>query len=150
MPRWRRKLIKRLETFFHAKTRAHDEVEFNILDNPISFVMPKPDNHPAPSKGIYKRQLSHMTQSKISLQQHPHSHNRKWKRMLARHISVLLGHSHHKLELVSKGFLISKSKPFLAASLDNIKKSQLFDGCPNKVVEYKCPWKQRSTPKRAS
>ena len=29
-------------------------------------------------------------------------------------------HNHHKLELVSKGFLISNSKPFLGASVDNI------------------------------
>ena len=46
-------------------------------------------------------------------------------------------HTHHKLQLVSKGFLISKSKPFLGASLDNIQQCQCSDGCPNKVVEYK-------------
>ena len=39
--------------------------------------------------------------------------------------------AHHKLELVLKGFLISKSKPFLGASLDN---SKCSDGCPKKVV----------------
>ena len=49
-------------------------------------------------------------------------------------------HTHHKLELVSKGFLISKSKPFLGASVDNIQRCQCSDGCPNKVLEYKCPW----------
>ena len=59
-------------------------------------------------------------------------------------------HTHHKLELVSKGFLISKSKPFLGASLDNIQQCQCSDGCPNKVVEYKCPWKHRDLhPKEA-
>ena len=52
-------------------------------------------------------------------------------------------HTHHKLELVSKGFLISKSKPFLGASLDNIQQCQCSDGCPRKAVEYKCPWKHR-------
>jgi len=52
-------------------------------------------------------------------------------------------HTHHKLEPVSKRFLISKSKPFLGASLDNIQQCQCSDGCPNKVVEYKCPWKHR-------
>jgi len=52
-------------------------------------------------------------------------------------------HTHHKLELVSKGLLISKSKPFLGASLDNIQQCLCSDGCPNKVVEYKCPWKHR-------
>lgn len=50
-------------------------------------------------------------------------------------------HTHYKLELVSKGFLNSKSKPFFDASLDNIQKCQHSDGCPNKVVQYKCPWK---------
>ena len=59
-------------------------------------------------------------------------------------------HTHHKLELVSKGFLISKSKPFLGASLDNIQKCECSSGCPNKVVEYKCPWKHRDLhPKEA-
>ena len=59
-------------------------------------------------------------------------------------------HIHHKLELVSKGFLISKSKPFLGASVDNIQQCQCSDGCPNKVVEYKCPWKHRDLhPKEA-
>ena len=37
-------------------------------------------------------------------------------------------HTHHKLELVSKGFLISKSKPFLGASLDNIQKCECSSG----------------------
>lgn len=31
-------------------------------------------------------------------------------------------HTHYKLQLVSKGFLISKSKPFLGDSVDNIQK----------------------------
>ena len=59
-------------------------------------------------------------------------------------------HIHHKLELAAKGFLISKSKPFLGASVDNIQKCQCSDGCPFKVVEYKCPWKHRDLdPKQA-
>ena len=59
-------------------------------------------------------------------------------------------YTHHKLELVSKGFLISKSKPFLGASMDNIQRCQCSDGCPNKVLEYKCPWKHRDMhPKEA-
>ena len=52
-------------------------------------------------------------------------------------------HMHHKLELISKGFLISKSNPYLGASLDNIQKCQCSDGSPDKVVEYKCPCKHR-------
>ena len=42
-------------------------------------------------------------------------------------------HTHHKLELVSKGFLISKPKPFLGANVDNIQQCQCSDGCRNKV-----------------
>ena len=62
----------------------------------------------------------------------------------------VVSHTHHKLELVSKGFLISKSKPFLGASLDNIQQCQCSDLCPFKVVEYKCPWKHRDLhPKEA-
>ena len=59
-------------------------------------------------------------------------------------------HTHHKLELVSKGFLILKIKPFLFTSVYNIQKCQCSDGYPNKVVEYKCTWKQRDMhPKEA-
>ena len=43
-------------------------------------------------------------------------------------------HTHHKLEPVSKGFLISEIKPFLGTSVHNIQKCQCSDGYPNKVV----------------
>ena len=60
------------------------------------------------------------------------------------------GHNHHKLKLIPKGFAISGSKPFLGASVDNIQKCQCSDGCPVRVVEYKCPWKHRDLhPKQA-
>ena len=52
-------------------------------------------------------------------------------------------HTHHKLELVSKGFLISKSKPSLMPVWAILIKCQCSDGCPNKVLESKCPWKHR-------
>ncbi|XP_074629434.1 uncharacterized protein LOC141887030 [Acropora palmata] len=39
-------------------------------------------------------------------------------------------HTHHKLKLIPKGFLISPSKPFLGASVDNVQKCQCSDGCP--------------------
>ena len=52
-------------------------------------------------------------------------------------------HTHHKLKLIPKGFLISPSKLFLGASVDNIQKCQCSDGCPVRMVEYKWPWKQR-------
>lgn len=59
-------------------------------------------------------------------------------------------HIHHKLKLIPKGFLISPSKPFLGASVDNIQKCQCSDGCPVRVIEYKCPWKHRDLhPKEA-
>ena len=59
-------------------------------------------------------------------------------------------HTHHKLELVSQGFIISKIKPFFSVSVDNIQKCQCSNGCPNKVLEYKYSWKQRDMhPKEA-
>lgn len=59
-------------------------------------------------------------------------------------------HNHHNLRLLQKGFLISKKKKFLGASPDNIRTCQCSDGCPNIVVEYKCPWKHRELhPKQA-
>ena len=59
-------------------------------------------------------------------------------------------HTHQKLELIAKGYLISKSKPFLGASVDNIQKCQCSKGCPNTVKECKCPWKHRDLhPKEA-
>ena len=59
-------------------------------------------------------------------------------------------HTHHKLKLIPKGFLISPSKLFLGASVDNIQKCQCSDGCSVRVVEYKWPWKHRDLhPKQA-
>ena len=50
---------------------------------------------------------------------------------------------HHKLTLVSKGLVFSKSKPFLGVSVDNIRMCSCATNCPNIVVEYKCPMKHR-------
>ena len=50
---------------------------------------------------------------------------------------------HHKLTLVSKRLLLSKSKPFLGVSVDNIRMCSCATNCPNVVVEYKCPMKHR-------
>ena len=62
----------------------------------------------------------------------------------------VVSHTHHKLKLVPKGYVISPSKPFLGASVGNIQKCQCSDGCPVRVVEYKRPWKQRDLhPKQA-
>lgn len=52
-------------------------------------------------------------------------------------------HNHHKIQLLPKGFLISNKKPFLGASLDNIRRCHCSTVCPEVVVEYKCPWKHR-------
>ena len=49
----------------------------------------------------------------------------------------VVSHTPHKLKLIPKGFLISLSKLFLGASVDNIQKCQCSDGCPVRVVEYK-------------
>lgn len=50
-------------------------------------------------------------------------------------------HNHHRLQLLSKGFLISAKKYFFGASLDNIRRCNCSTGCQDVVVEYKCPWK---------
>ncbi len=50
---------------------------------------------------------------------------------------------HHKLSLISKGFLPSRKKPFVGVSVDNIRTCSCEDNCPDVVVEYKCPWKHR-------
>ena len=55
----------------------------------------------------------------------------------------VVSHTHHKLKLVPKGYVISPSKPFLGASVDSIQKCQCSDVCPVRVVEYKRPWKHR-------
>ena len=49
---------------------------------------------------------------------------------------------HHDLKLHSKGFLISNRKPFLGASVDDIRTCSCRD-CPPVVIEYKCPWKHK-------
>ena len=52
---------------------------------------------------------------------------------------------HHDMKLVSKGFLISSRKPFLGASVDNVRTCSCKD-CRSVVVEYKCPWKHKGKP----
>ena len=59
-------------------------------------------------------------------------------------------HKHHKIQLEPHRLLISNKKPFLGASLDNIRQCQCSDHCPPVIVEYKCPWKHRDLqPKEA-
>ena len=53
---------------------------------------------------------------------------------------------HHKLSLIAKGFLPSRKKPFVGASVDNIRTCCCEGNCPDVVVEYKCPWKHRHVP----
>lgn len=57
---------------------------------------------------------------------------------------------HNKMQLSAKGFVISKRKPFLGASPDNIRSCKCKHGCQNVVVEYKCPFNHREKdPKEA-
>ncbi len=59
-------------------------------------------------------------------------------------------HKHHKIRLEPKGLLISNKKPFVGASLDNIRRCRCSTNCPPVVVEYKRPWKHRDLdPKEA-
>ena len=53
---------------------------------------------------------------------------------------------HHKLTIVSKGFLISKSHPFIGPSVDNIRLCSCATNFPHIVVEYKCPMEHREIP----
>ena len=52
---------------------------------------------------------------------------------------------HHKLSLISKGFLPSRKNPYVGASVDNIRSCSCVENCPKSVIEYKCPWKHRHT-----
>lgn len=53
---------------------------------------------------------------------------------------------HHKLSLKTKRFLPSTKKPFVGASVENIRTCGCKENCPKAVVEYKCPWKHRHIP----
>ena len=55
------------------------------------------------------------------------------------------GRQHHKIHLERKGFQISKKKPFLGASVDNIRSCKCSPDCGITVVEYKCPWVHRNS-----
>ena len=62
------------------------------------------------------------------------------KRVLARHTSALQAIPTTNWNWSQKAF----------SFLDNIQKCQCSDGCPYKVIEYKCPWKHRDLhPKQA-
>ena len=55
---------------------------------------------------------------------------------------------HYKVKLVKKGFLISKKKPFMGASVDNIRSCECTCECKDVLVEYK--WVHRDLdPKEA-
>ena len=57
---------------------------------------------------------------------------------------------HKQLTLISQGFMISRTKPFLGASPDNITSCKCMPPCNNVVVEYKCPWSHKDLdPKEA-
>ena len=52
-------------------------------------------------------------------------------------------HVHYKGRLESHGFIISKDKPFLGASVDNVRSCECVSDCNKVVVKYKCPWTLR-------
>jgi len=57
---------------------------------------------------------------------------------------------HNQLSLISKGLMISKTKPFLGASPDNITSCKCTPQCESIVAEYKCPWSHQDLdPKEA-
>ena len=59
-------------------------------------------------------------------------------------------HLHYNAKLVKMGFLISKKKPFMGASADNIRICECARDCKDTLVEYKCPWVHRNIdPKEA-
>ena len=49
-------------------------------------------------------------------------------------------HLHHKVKLTSRGFVISKNKPFMGASVDDVRSCECAQNCDQVIVEYKCPW----------
>ncbi len=57
---------------------------------------------------------------------------------------------HKQLSLISKGFMISKTMPFLGAGPDNITSCKCTPECDSVAVEYKCPWSHKDLdPKEA-
>ena len=64
--------------------------------------------------------------------------------------SLVAGKKHHKFKLCHKGFQICKQKPFMGASVDDLRSCECSSKCGNAVVEYKCPWVHRNNdPKEA-
>jgi hypothetical protein len=54
------------------------------------------------------------------------------------------------VKLTGRGFVISKNKSFMGASVDDIRSCECADNCQNVIVEYKCPWLHRDLdPKEA-
>ena len=57
---------------------------------------------------------------------------------------------HNQFSLIPKGLLISRTKPFLGASPDNITNCMCTPPCASIVIEYKCPWSHKELdPKEA-
>ena len=57
---------------------------------------------------------------------------------------------HNQLSLISKGLMISKTRPFIGASPDNITSCKCTPLCERILVEYKCPWSHKDLdPKEA-
>ena len=64
--------------------------------------------------------------------------------------SMVARKQHYKFNLEHKGFMISKRRPFMGASVDALRTCECLASCGSAVVEIKCPWVHRaSDPKEA-
>ncbi|CAB4005783.1 Carboxypeptidase D [Paramuricea clavata] len=101
------------------------------------------------AKSIVSKPSYNMSSKKT----HEPDNPRDWglvKEEARKYYMYFAGRQHHKIHLERKGFQISKKKPFLGASVDNIRSCKCSTDCGITVVEYKCPWVHRnSDPKEA-
>lgn len=51
---------------------------------------------------------------------------------------LVQSHLHHKVKLISRGFVISSIKPSMRASIENIRSCECVSECEPVIVEYKC------------
>ena len=58
--------------------------------------------------------------------------------------SLVAGKQHHKFKLCHKGFEICMQKPFIGASVDDLRSCECSCKCGNVVVECKCHWVHRN------
>ena len=66
----------------------------------------------------------------------------KREKMLEMYNLRVQAHAHHRVKVNHHGFRISKTSPFLGASVDNVRSCEWNFDC-NDIVEYKCPFKHK-------